>query len=117
MFEQIILFYYVVMCCSLNCSFIYCTPNLPTGTSKVKEPEPVTNSVKRLSACVCVCVCLMQEMAHAWEEYSRLENSVEQLRLALQAQMNHSASTQVKPVTACQSRAKLALDIQLKHTV
>ncbi|XP_030587068.1 pleckstrin homology domain-containing family A member 7-like isoform X2 [Archocentrus centrarchus] len=34
------------------------------------------------------------EMAHAWEEYNRLENSVEQLRLALQAQMNHSASTQ-----------------------
>uniref|UniRef100_A0A3Q0QPX4 Pleckstrin homology domain containing, family A member 7a n=1 Tax=Amphilophus citrinellus TaxID=61819 RepID=A0A3Q0QPX4_AMPCI len=30
------------------------------------------------------------EMAHAWEEYNRLENSVEQLRLALQAQMNHS---------------------------
>ncbi|XP_006782444.1 pleckstrin homology domain-containing family A member 7-like isoform X4 [Neolamprologus brichardi] len=34
------------------------------------------------------------EMAHAWEEYSRLENSVEQLRLALQAQMNHSATSQ-----------------------
>ncbi|XP_063335236.1 pleckstrin homology domain-containing family A member 7-like isoform X4 [Pelmatolapia mariae] len=34
------------------------------------------------------------EMAHAWEEYSRLENSVEQLRLALQAQMNHSSTSQ-----------------------
>ncbi|XP_076742214.1 pleckstrin homology domain-containing family A member 7 [Maylandia zebra] len=34
------------------------------------------------------------EMAHAWEEYSRLENSVDQLRLALQAQMNHSSTSQ-----------------------
>ncbi|XP_039882351.1 pleckstrin homology domain-containing family A member 7-like isoform X4 [Simochromis diagramma] len=34
------------------------------------------------------------EMAHAWEEYSRLENSLEQLRLALQAQMNHSSTSQ-----------------------
>uniref|UniRef100_A0A3Q2WWT4 Pleckstrin homology domain containing, family A member 7a n=1 Tax=Haplochromis burtoni TaxID=8153 RepID=A0A3Q2WWT4_HAPBU len=34
------------------------------------------------------------EMAYAWEEYSRLENSVEQLRLALQAQMNHSSTSQ-----------------------
>uniref|UniRef100_A0A3B5B387 Pleckstrin homology domain containing A7 n=1 Tax=Stegastes partitus TaxID=144197 RepID=A0A3B5B387_9TELE len=34
------------------------------------------------------------EMAHAWEEYSRLEKSVEQLRMALQAHMNHSATPQ-----------------------
>ncbi|KAM9376763.1 pleckstrin homology domain-containing family A member 7-like isoform 2-T2 [Pholidichthys leucotaenia] len=34
------------------------------------------------------------EMAQAWEEYSRLEASVEQLRTALQAHMNHSATMQ-----------------------
>uniref|UniRef100_UPI0037E8AA36 pleckstrin homology domain-containing family A member 7 isoform X2 n=1 Tax=Semicossyphus pulcher TaxID=241346 RepID=UPI0037E8AA36 len=34
---------------------------------------------------------LSTEMAHAWEEYSRLERSVEQLRTVLQAYMNHSA--------------------------
>uniref|UniRef100_A0A671YFN8 Pleckstrin homology domain containing, family A member 7a n=1 Tax=Sparus aurata TaxID=8175 RepID=A0A671YFN8_SPAAU len=33
---------------------------------------------------------LSTEMALAWEEYSRLERSVEQLRMALQAHMNHS---------------------------
>ncbi|XP_042351473.1 pleckstrin homology domain-containing family A member 7-like [Plectropomus leopardus] len=37
---------------------------------------------------------LSTEMAHAWEEYSRLERSVEQLRTALQAHMNHSATPQ-----------------------
>lgn len=42
----------------------------------------------------------MQEMALAWEEYSRLERSVEQLRMALQAHMNHSATPQVTPGTA-----------------
>ena len=53
--------------------------------------------------CVCnlsLCVCVVQEMAHAWEEYSRLERSVEQLRTALQAHMNHSATPQVRPATA-----------------
>ncbi|XP_028287405.1 pleckstrin homology domain-containing family A member 7-like isoform X3 [Parambassis ranga] len=38
--------------------------------------------------------CLSTEMAHAWEEYSRLEKAVEQLRMALQAHMNHSATPQ-----------------------
>uniref|UniRef100_A0A8C4GPB4 Pleckstrin homology domain containing, family A member 7a n=1 Tax=Dicentrarchus labrax TaxID=13489 RepID=A0A8C4GPB4_DICLA len=33
---------------------------------------------------------LSTEMAHAWEEYSSLERSVEQLRAALQTHMNHS---------------------------
>uniref|UniRef100_A0A8C9ZQL3 Pleckstrin homology domain containing, family A member 7a n=1 Tax=Sander lucioperca TaxID=283035 RepID=A0A8C9ZQL3_SANLU len=33
---------------------------------------------------------LSTEMAHAWEEYSRLERSMEQLRMSLQAHMNHS---------------------------
>ncbi|KAM7002333.1 pleckstrin homology domain-containing family A member 7-like [Tautogolabrus adspersus] len=37
---------------------------------------------------------LSTEMAHAWEEYSRLERSVEQLRMVLQAHMNHSATHQ-----------------------
>ncbi|XP_030281192.1 pleckstrin homology domain-containing family A member 7-like isoform X9 [Sparus aurata] len=37
---------------------------------------------------------LSTEMALAWEEYSRLERSVEQLRMALQAHMNHSATPQ-----------------------
>ncbi|XP_029290630.1 pleckstrin homology domain-containing family A member 7-like isoform X16 [Cottoperca gobio] len=37
---------------------------------------------------------LSTEMAHAWEEYSHLERSVEQLRTALQAHMNHSATPQ-----------------------
>ncbi|XP_036962110.1 pleckstrin homology domain-containing family A member 7-like isoform X1 [Acanthopagrus latus] len=37
---------------------------------------------------------LSTEMALAWEEYSRLESSVEQLRMALQAHMNHSATPQ-----------------------
>ena len=49
-----------------------------------------------------LCVCVMQEMALAWEEYSRLESSVEQLRMALQAHMNHSATPQVTPGTAAQ---------------
>lgn len=39
---------------------------------------------------------VMQEMALAWEEYSRLERSVEQLRMALHAHMNHSATPQVR---------------------
>lgn len=52
----------------------------------------------------CVCVCFMQEMAHAWEEYNRLERSVEQLRAALQAHMTHSTTTQVRPGTAAQRR-------------
>ncbi|XP_032445308.1 pleckstrin homology domain-containing family A member 7-like isoform X8 [Xiphophorus hellerii] len=34
------------------------------------------------------------EMARAWEEYSRLEQSVELLRLALQAHMTHSDTSQ-----------------------
>ncbi|XP_035520610.1 pleckstrin homology domain-containing family A member 7-like isoform X2 [Morone saxatilis] len=37
---------------------------------------------------------LSTEMAHAWEEYSCLERSVEQLRTALQTHMNHSATPQ-----------------------
>ncbi|XP_034735238.1 pleckstrin homology domain-containing family A member 7-like isoform X1 [Etheostoma cragini] len=37
---------------------------------------------------------LSTEMAHAWEEYNRLERSMEQLRMALQAHMNHSATPQ-----------------------
>ncbi|XP_035858588.1 pleckstrin homology domain-containing family A member 7-like isoform X2 [Sander lucioperca] len=37
---------------------------------------------------------LSTEMAHAWEEYSRLERSMEQLRMSLQAHMNHSATSQ-----------------------
>ncbi|KAM9352652.1 pleckstrin homology domain-containing family A member 7-like [Symphorus nematophorus] len=37
---------------------------------------------------------LSTEMAHAWDEYSRLERSVEQLRTALQAHMNHGATPQ-----------------------
>ncbi|KAM9568670.1 pleckstrin homology domain-containing family A member 7-like isoform 32-T34 [Salvelinus alpinus] len=36
------------------------------------------------------------EMARAWEDYSRLESSVEQLRAVLQAHMNHSATPQEK---------------------
>ncbi|XP_013980132.1 pleckstrin homology domain-containing family A member 7 isoform X11 [Salmo salar] len=36
------------------------------------------------------------EMARAWEDYSRLESSVEQLRAVLQARMNHSATPQEK---------------------
>lgn len=42
----------------------------------------------------------MQEMALAWEEYGRLERSVEQLRAVLQAHMNHSATPQVRRGTA-----------------
>uniref|UniRef100_A0A673YJE5 Pleckstrin homology domain containing, family A member 7a n=1 Tax=Salmo trutta TaxID=8032 RepID=A0A673YJE5_SALTR len=34
------------------------------------------------------------EMARAWEDYSSLESSVEQLRAVLQARMNHSATPQ-----------------------
>nr|XP_029524426.1 pleckstrin homology domain-containing family A member 7-like isoform X7 [Oncorhynchus nerka] len=34
------------------------------------------------------------EMARAWEDYSRLESSVEQLRAVLEAHMNHSATHQ-----------------------
>ncbi|XP_068578589.1 pleckstrin homology domain-containing family A member 7 isoform X2 [Cebidichthys violaceus] len=37
---------------------------------------------------------LSTEMAHAWDEYSMLERSVEQLRTVLQAHMNHSATPQ-----------------------
>ncbi|XP_037109905.1 pleckstrin homology domain-containing family A member 7-like isoform X8 [Syngnathus acus] len=37
---------------------------------------------------------LSTEMTHAWEDYGWLENSVEQLRTALQARMNHSATPQ-----------------------
>ncbi|KAJ4937472.1 hypothetical protein JOQ06_002107, partial [Pogonophryne albipinna] len=37
---------------------------------------------------------LSTEMAQAWEEYNRLERSMEQLRTALQAHMNHSATPQ-----------------------
>ncbi|KAF7223937.1 pleckstrin homology domain-containing family A member 7 isoform X14 [Nothobranchius furzeri] len=37
---------------------------------------------------------LSTEMAHAWEEYNRLEMSVEQLRTVLQAHMNHSDTPQ-----------------------
>uniref|UniRef100_A0A673YIH6 Pleckstrin homology domain containing, family A member 7a n=1 Tax=Salmo trutta TaxID=8032 RepID=A0A673YIH6_SALTR len=36
------------------------------------------------------------EMARAWEDYSSLESSVEQLRAVLQARMNHSATPQEK---------------------
>lgn len=70
--------------------------------------------VCKLRLCVC---CVMQEMAHAWEEYNMLEKSVEQLRTALQAHMNHSATPQVRTGTAAQSRltSKLpALVFQLK---
>lgn len=38
----------------------------------------------------------LQEMANAWEEYSRLEKCVEQLRMALQAHMNQSSTTPVR---------------------
>uniref|UniRef100_A0A3Q2D285 Pleckstrin homology domain containing, family A member 7a n=1 Tax=Cyprinodon variegatus TaxID=28743 RepID=A0A3Q2D285_CYPVA len=34
------------------------------------------------------------EMAHAWEEYNKLEQSVEQLRVALQTHMTHSDTSQ-----------------------
>ncbi|XP_060932948.1 pleckstrin homology domain-containing family A member 7 isoform X2 [Limanda limanda] len=37
---------------------------------------------------------LSTEMAQAWEDYSRLERSVEQLRMVLQTHMNHSATPQ-----------------------
>ncbi|XP_029952022.1 pleckstrin homology domain-containing family A member 7-like isoform X2 [Salarias fasciatus] len=37
---------------------------------------------------------LSTEMERAWEEYSRLEKSVDQLRTALQVHMNHSATPQ-----------------------
>ncbi|KAK2842651.1 hypothetical protein Q5P01_012851 [Channa striata] len=37
---------------------------------------------------------LSTEMAQAWDEYSRLERSVEQLRTALQAHMNNSTTPQ-----------------------
>ncbi|XP_041854136.1 pleckstrin homology domain-containing family A member 7-like isoform X8 [Melanotaenia boesemani] len=37
---------------------------------------------------------LSTEMAHSWEEYNGLEKSIEQLRTALQAHMNHSATSQ-----------------------
>ncbi|KAM4572869.1 pleckstrin homology domain-containing family A member 7-like isoform 1-T1 [Odontesthes bonariensis] len=37
---------------------------------------------------------LSTEMAQAWEEYNSLEESVEQLRTALQAHMDHSATPQ-----------------------
>uniref|UniRef100_A0A1A8HFB9 Pleckstrin homology domain containing, family A member 7a n=1 Tax=Nothobranchius korthausae TaxID=1143690 RepID=A0A1A8HFB9_9TELE len=37
---------------------------------------------------------LSTEMAHAWEEYNRLETSVEQLRTVLQAHMNHGDTPQ-----------------------
>ncbi|GAA6215296.1 pleckstrin homology domain-containing family A member 7 isoform X4 [Lates japonicus] len=37
---------------------------------------------------------LSTEMAQAWDEYIRLERSVEQLRTALHAHMNHSATPQ-----------------------
>uniref|UniRef100_A0A3P9K0N5 Pleckstrin homology domain containing, family A member 7a n=1 Tax=Oryzias latipes TaxID=8090 RepID=A0A3P9K0N5_ORYLA len=39
---------------------------------------------------------LCTEMSLAWEEYCRLEKSVEQLRLALQVHMNNSATPQEK---------------------
>ncbi|KAF7647279.1 hypothetical protein LDENG_00174760, partial [Lucifuga dentata] len=47
---------------------------------------------------------LSTEMAEAWEEYSRLEKSVEQLRTVLQAHMNHSATPQ-NPAPAVPSHA------------
>uniref|UniRef100_A0A3Q2YAA0 Pleckstrin homology domain containing, family A member 7a n=1 Tax=Hippocampus comes TaxID=109280 RepID=A0A3Q2YAA0_HIPCM len=37
---------------------------------------------------------LSTEMTHAWDEYGWLEDSVEQLRAALQARMNHNATPQ-----------------------
>lgn len=43
-------------------------------------------------------------MALAWDEYGRLEGSVEQLRAALQAQMSHSAALQVRAGTAVSDR-------------
>lgn len=46
----------------------------------------------------------MQEMALAWEEYSRLERSVEHLRAVLQAHMTHSATPQVRRGTAASVR-------------
>lgn len=45
-------------------------------------------------------LAVTQEMTLAWDEYRRLERSVEQLRAALQAQMDHSAAPQVRPGTA-----------------
>ncbi|CDR00621.1 unnamed protein product, partial [Oncorhynchus mykiss] len=47
------------------------------------------------------------EMARAWEDYSRLESSVEQLRAVLEAHMNHSATPQVRDGTAPQCCAVL----------
>ncbi|MEQ2245962.1 Pleckstrin y domain-containing A member 7, partial [Ilyodon furcidens] len=38
--------------------------------------------------------CVSTEMANAWEEYNRLEESVEQLRLVLQAHMTRSDTSQ-----------------------
>lgn len=48
------------------------------------------------AACMKVCMCVIQEMMLAWDEYSCLERSVEQLRAALQAQMNHNTTPQVR---------------------
>lgn len=47
-----------------------------------------------------MCVCGVQEMALAWEEYGYQERSVEQLRVALQGRMSHSATPQVRGGTA-----------------
>lgn len=43
-------------------------------------------------------------MALAWDEYGRLERSVEQLRAALQAQLSNSAALQVRAGTAGSDR-------------
>lgn len=50
-------------------------------------------------------------MTLAWDEYSRLERSVEQLRAALQHQMDHSATLQVRIGTA----VVLVSDIANEH--
>ena len=61
----------------------------------------------------------MQEMAQAWEEYSRLERSVEQLRMVLQTHMNHSATPQVRSGSAAQSSSTSTQTAQFQdvHTL
>lgn len=46
-------------------------------------------------------------MSRAWEEYSRLESSVEQLRTALQTTMNYSTTSQVRMGTAPQHHSSV----------
>lgn len=53
--------------------------------------------------CVCSFLFGVQEMAQAWEEYNRMERSVEQLRTVLRTHMNYSDTPQV------------SLSVQLLH--